>query len=158
MKFNKSLTVLPLMFQKKNQRIIDLCKYSCIAICNERSLFISLEDLTKLSYCRILWACFHPILISSYLLLNRLHSKRELCSISVSHTLQGSFKTLHLHWISPLKSGAHKTINAFLWLRKSTLSIKEREKAVCVSITVTMFVLILRSKTQSFTFDVAYVL
>lgn len=57
MKFNKSLTVLLLMFQKKKNHMIGLYKYykyHCIAICNERSPFISLEDLTKLSCCRIL--------------------------------------------------------------------------------------------------------
>lgn len=147
------------MSLQKHGALLFLSEINSISICNERSPFISLEDLTKLSFCRVLWASFfHPILISSYRLLNRLYSKRELRSIPVSYTLQGSFKTVYLHWTSWLKLGAHETITAFLWPCKSTLSIKESEKAVCISIIVSMSVLILRSKTQSFTFDVACVL
>lgn len=148
-----------LMSLQKHSALLYLTELNSIAICHERSPFISLEDLTKLSCCRVFWASsFYPILLSSYLLLNGLYSKRELCHVPVSYTLPGSFNTVYLHWISWLKSGAHKTINAFLWPCKSTLNIKESEKAVCISITVSVSVLILRSKTQSFTFDVACVL
>lgn len=132
--------------------MIDGCKYHCIAIGNVHlfpwKILLMLQNFVSFFFSPNT-SLFLPFSVQTVRENSVAFQFLICCRVSVK---------LYLRRISWLKSGAHKTINAFFWPRKSTLNIKASEKTVCISITVSMSVLILRSKTQSFTFDVACVL